>query len=290
MRKILVLRGGALGDFIVTLPALAALRRRWPAAGIELIGNATAARLATARSLVDRAHSQHDRRWSALFAQGRLPHELATWLSGFDLVINFWPDADGTLRDRFPVRPGQVVLHADALPTRAPAAAHYCQPLMALGIEPARLDYPFVDASSKRSARSRVAIHPGSGSPRKNWPAENWIELVESLPAPILLVLGEVELESWASRRLPAKVAVAANRHLEELITELAESSVFVGHDSGISHLAAACGVPSVLLFGPTDPAMWAPPVPHVRVIRRGEAMDRITVSEVRAAVMAALA
>src|SRR3954465_15700140 len=88
MQKILVLRGGALGDFIVTLPALALLRERWPEARIELVGNTTAAEIGRARGLLDVAHSQHEARWGALFSQDTLPAPLASWLAGFDLVLN----------------------------------------------------------------------------------------------------------------------------------------------------------------------------------------------------------
>jgi len=62
------------------------------------------------------------------------------------------------------------------------------------------------------------------------------------------------------------------------------ECRLFLGHDSGISHLAAACGVPCVLLFGPTDPATWAPPGPHVHVVRRDPDLTSITVADVLAA------
>src|ERR1044071_6481045 len=118
MKNILVLRGGALGDFIVTLPALALLRQRWPDARIELVGNATAAQLARERELIDVVHSQHEARWSCLFgdASARLPSEFAAWLATFDLVLNYWPDPDGELRRRFPSRSGQVFLGAPAMP------------------------------------------------------------------------------------------------------------------------------------------------------------------------------
>ena len=70
MRKILVLRGGALGDFIVTLPALALLRRRWPESRIELAGNAVAAEIGRREGLLDAVHSQHEARWSGLYGSG----------------------------------------------------------------------------------------------------------------------------------------------------------------------------------------------------------------------------
>src|SRR5262245_34806466 len=103
MRKVLVLRGGALGDFIVTLPALTWLRERWPLARIELTGNATAAVLAKHRGLLDAVHSQSEARWAKLFVADALPADFAGWLVEFDLVVSYWPDPDETLRRRFPI-------------------------------------------------------------------------------------------------------------------------------------------------------------------------------------------
>lgn len=300
MRRILVLRGGALGDFIVTLPALAALRARWPAARIELIGNAAAAALARARGVIDAAHSQHEGRWRALFDDAPLPAELEAWLAEFDLVLNYWPDPDGELRRRFPVRHEQIFLSAPAMPVGAPAAAHYCAPLRELGLEPR--EFFFSLAAPAAARREFIAVHPGSGSPKKNWPLENWHALLETLPAPTSVILGEAEAPRWsawpstrfqAARPPPAQPiegdALLIQRPLEELVAHFARCRLFLGHDSGISHLAAACGVPCVLLFGPTDPARWAPPAPHVRILHRGPDLSAIPPAEVQAAVAAAL-
>lgn len=297
MQKILVLRGGALGDLIVTLPALAGLRARWPAARIELAGNARAAELARNRGLLDAVHSQHEARWGALFGDTLLPPPLAVWLAEFDLVLSYWPDPDGALSRKFPLRAGQTFLTAAALPTEAPAAAHYCAPLRQLGIEPDALHYSLLPMDSTRPSTdisaAAIAIHPGSGSSRKNWPADRWLELMRTLPGPILLILGEAERECWAplaSAGIAAHVRPAVDLPLETLVTQLGGCRLFLGHDSGISHLAAACGVPAILLFGPTDPAMWAPPVPTVRVLQRGPTLETISVADVAREVAAVLA
>ena len=100
-RKILVLRGGALGDLVVTLPALARLRERWPGARITLVGNATAGQLALNRGLIAELFSQHEGRWAALHGTDPLPASLGAWLAAFDLVVNFWPDPDGARRRHF---------------------------------------------------------------------------------------------------------------------------------------------------------------------------------------------
>lgn len=288
MRKILVLRGGALGDFIVTLPTLAALKGRWPEAEIDFVGNRTAAEIALREGLIDRAHSQHEARWSALYDGASLPTELNRWLSGFDLVINYWPNADGALRRHFPCRSDQLFTSAEPMPTEAPAAAHYARALKSLGIampEPFyRLKIAEKTKSAKTIAPAAIAIHPGSGSTKKNWPVENWSAVLKQVATPVFLILGEAEEAHWAAARRLAhgqNIRVAQNLSLLELIAELSSCRLFLGHDSGISHLAAACGVPSVLLFGPTEPTLWAPPAAHVSVLRRGEDLRSIMVDEV---------
>ena len=326
--RILVLRGGALGDFLVTLPALGLLRTKWPGARIELVGHARAAGLGMSGGYLDAVHSQHEARWSALFsaAVAELPPALHAWLAEFDLVVNYWPDPDGTLARRFPLRAGQQFLSAPAAPILAPAARHFCELLKTLGLSTTdyrsclRLPTGNDIGPATSDPRLPVAIHPGSGSPRKNWPRERWTELMARLEEPVLLVLGEAERE-WLPtcrsllagaaaaglagnnlRRKPSAgqqsgrssvasdlptskdIHLANDLPLPELAAALARCRLFLGHDSGVSHLAAAVGTPCVLLFGPTDPGMWAPPGDHVRVLRRGESMDTIAVDEVTAA------
>jgi len=289
MQRILVLRGGALGDFIVTLPALALLRERWPGAHLELAGNATAAQLARARGLLNAVHSQHETRWSSLYGEGELPPDFARWLADFDLVVSFWPDPDRRLRRHFPRRPDQLFLCAPALPEVAPAAAHYCAALQPLGLTASRWWYPLIDPAARNVRRRGLLIHPGSGSPRKNWPAENWVELCARLELPVTLILGEAELERWAKFHQPG-FTLLVRPPLEELCAQLSRCDLFLGHDSGVSHLAAACGAPCLLLFGPTDPKMWAPPPPGVRVLQAGGEVTAISVEQVERALPAARA
>lgn len=293
MRKILVLRGGALGDFIVTLPAIALLRQRWPEARIELAGNAAAAELARARGLLDAVHSQHEARWSGLYGEAPLRAEFGDWLGGFDLVVNYWPDPEGTVRAKLPVRADQLFVHAEAHSSRAPAAAHYCEPLRQFELETRNFFFALKPLAPARRATGRsISIHPGSGSAGKNWPIERWVELCgwleRELRAQLLIVSGEAD--AVAADALAAFGRPARNLPLEDLVTHFSQCRLFLGHDSGISHLAAACGAPSILLFGPTDPARWAPPAPQVRVLRRGAEVSAIGLADLQLAVTTALA
>jgi heptosyltransferase-3 len=283
MRKILVLRGGALGDFIVTLPALALLRRRWPAAEIHLVGNPTAAALGVAAGLLDTIHSQHESRWSALYTSAPLLPPFATELATFDLVLSFWPDPDQTLARHFRNLSDPIFLTSSACPSIAPAAAHYCDPLRALSLASASFHYTL---SAPDPSAHFIAIHPGSGSAKKNWPLPRWVELSrwlrDSIHAELLIITGEADIT--AASALEPFGTPAHQLPLSALVTRLTSCRLFVGHDSGISHLAAACRVPSLLLFGPTDPYLWAPPAPRVTVLRRGPSLDAISLGDVQSA------
>jgi len=283
MRRILVLRGGALGDLLVTLPALACLRRRWPGAHLVLAGNPTAAVLAREAGLVDEVVAEHDRRWLPLFGDDDLPPDLRGFLDGFDLILSYWPDRDGCLRRHLSGRP---LVTGTPWPAQGPAAAHFCAPLLpAFGLTPDRLVYPLAAPAPQPAW---VALHPGSGSPAKNWPLARWAELARWLQverrARLFIVSGEAEAadvlagvgEPW--RQLPLPV----------LRDRLAQCRLFLGHDSGVGHLAAATGTPSVLLFGPTEPTVWAPPAPTVRVVPAAAGLAALSVPLVQAAVAAA--
>jgi heptosyltransferase III len=121
-----------------------------------------------------------------------------------------------------------------------------------------------------------VVIHPFSGSTGKNWPLERFREVAERLGTPVRWCAG------------PEEVLHAAARFdsLYELGCWLASARIYIGNDSGITHLAAAVGAPVVAIFGPTDPAVWAPRGEHVSVV--SGKLEDITVDEVLAGVRSA--
>jgi ADP-heptose:LPS heptosyltransferase len=106
-----------------------------------------------------------------------------------------------------------------------------------------------------------AVIHPFSGSPRKNWPLEKFRALAGKLEPvmPVRWCAGEEDPP------LPDAVRID---DLYELACWLAKARLYIGNDSGITHLAAAVGTPVLALFGPTDPDVWAPRGQHVRVGR----------------------
>lgn len=109
-------------------------------------------------------------------------------------------------------------------------------------------------------AHGAIVLHPFSGSTRKNWPLENFRALAARLD--------NVAWTCGPEDNLPGATRFD---NLADLARWLAGARLFIGNDSGITHLAAAVGTPTLALFGPTDPAIWCPAGDHVRWMRFAE-------------------
>ncbi len=298
--RILVIRGGALGDFILTLPVLAALRRQFPDAYLEVLGYPHIVQLAVAGGLVDHAQSIEARALAGFFARnGELADQLVQYFSDFDLIISYLYDPDEIFRTNVgrctvaqfikgPHRPGPGC--------KVHAAELYLQPLERLAILDAdpvpRLRIGALGPGPRPSAATEgepvLALHPGSGSELKNWPEARWAELLERLvhssPFHLLLVGGEAEgerLQRLAAALPPVRTRVAQSLPLARLAALFAQCAGFIGHDSGISHLAAAVGLPGLLLWGDTDEAIWRPPTERMHLIRSANGLNELPVQTV---------
>ena len=144
-----------------------------------------------------------------------------------------------------------------------------------------------------QNARQRVpdvAIHPGSGSERKNWPEPQWAELLARLGSEtnwnFLIVGGEAEGERLKrlGEKLPAdRFELAQSLPLPELAARLRSCAAFVGHDSGISHLAAALGLPGLVLWADTVEEIWRPQGERLTVVKEVAGLHTLTVERVTA-------
>jgi heptosyltransferase-2 len=289
--KILVIRGGAIGDFILTLPAIAALRRQFPQAHLEVLGYPHIVQLAVAGGLVDRVQSIEARALAGFFARnGPLDPDLADYFSEFDLIVSYLFDPDEIFRTNVGrCSHGQFIVgpHRPDEAVATHAAKVYLKPLERLAIFEAD-HLPHLSVSHQPSAINRLALHPGSGSERKNWPEERWAELLQHLLTAtelgVLLVGGEGEgdrLQRLAGAMPPARVAIAQSLALTELARLLQSCAAFIGHDSGISHLAAALGLPGLVLWGDTIEEIWRPPHEAVVVVKSAEGLRMISVEQV---------
>jgi hypothetical protein len=119
-----------------------------------------------------------------------------------------------------------------------------------------------------------ITLFVGSGGASKRWPLAEWITLSEALgrSSPIRLLAGPVEAEQWSKEQAQSFInhggaLIGQDGDLAALEDAIRTSRLFIGADSGPTHLAAQLGIPTIALFGPTDPAVWSPSGPQVRVV-----------------------
>lgn len=304
VKRILIIRGGAIGDFILTLPALKALRDAEAEAYVEILGYKHIAALAENRFYAQAVRSIEYGPFATFFAkESTLPHELVNYFASFDLIISYLHDPDRIFEDNIRRCGTKKLIRGPArIGDSEHAARQLARPIEALGIKvvdlaarifPSAEDRQFAREFLRHLPRPLVAIHPSSGSKKKNWPIENWVKLVKcadlsaSTPAliprsepskgatgrrtpkhPLVVISGEADQAQAAElQRELEGIRFAKNLALPQL-AGLLENLVFIGHDSGISHLAAGAGAHCILLFGPTDPAIWAPLNLNVRAVR----------------------
>ena len=289
--RILVLRGGALGDLILTLPLLREIRNSYRDAATHLWGICPQARLATP-ALVDRVERLDAAEFAPLFVTGQMPTIVQRRLEAFDLAISLISDPDMTVARNLAAAGVKRVIGGSC---RVRPGVHAVYQLAAvldqLGLT-LHDPVPRLPVGPNLNKRSCLGFHLGSGSAAKNWPIDRWIALTESLDGlfdDFLLVGGEADNElvrQFCSRCRMRRLRSLLNANLSELSRALHECRIFVGHDTGVTHLAAAVGTPTIALFGATDPAVWAPLGEHVRVVQsRDGLMESIGVAEVVEAV-----
>ncbi len=300
--RVLVIRGGAIGDFILTLPAIRLIRESIPNCHLEVLGYPGIMELAVAAGLADATRSLEHRTMAMLFArQGAVDPALQDYLRSFTLIISYLYDPDGHFRgslERIGVKTLLDCPHR-VVPGEGHASVQLAKPLERLAMfledEP---DWrrPFFLGEEKTFPPSRLVIHLGSGSVKKNWPLENWQELTSQIHQHLphlqfIIVTGEAEEARGLVAGDPLLPVPYEHWHglpLVELSRRLAGCDLYLGHDTGISHLASACGLPSLLLFGPTDPEIWAPPQRSVQVVdAESENLADLPVSQVWEAFLA---
>jgi heptosyltransferase III len=307
------LRGGAIGDFILTLPVLAALRRHFPRSRIELLGYPHIAQLALAGGLVDEIRALESPSLTGLFHPTGITD--ANWIEyfrGVQLLISYLYDPEGIQANNLarvcPARRLQGRHRPDETQNRH-AVDVWLDPLAELGLRGASRE-PVINlvqpgrnppvapgvtalAMGRMASTERwLALHAGSGSERKNWPEPLWLALLRKIWSETqwhtLLVGGEAEggrLERLSQGAPADRIRLAQNLPLLELAHWLLPCAGFVGHDSGITHLAAALGLFGVVLWGPSNPHIWQPLSSKMTLLKAPGELANLTVERVFAAI-----
>ncbi len=279
--NIFVWHQGALGDVLLAGPALQAVAAHYPGARLTLVGSPEPLSLLTASLPAAEVWNAQRAIWLDLFqAGGQIESRLKSVLARFDLALVFSPHRQPEFLDRFRLAGVPHVFWLPSFPVQArvPIRQLQAEHLQAGGLrtplEPFRLVIPDPDlhrarAWMKTQGRPRTflaALAPGSGHALKNWPLASYVELALSLEehyrAQVWWVVGPAEagLEAELQKKLPdQELRLLKDLPLSQLAAALSGFQLYVGNDSGVTHLAAALGQPAVVaIFGPSDPVIWA--------------------------------
>lgn len=301
--RCLVIHPGALGDVLLAVPALAHLSRL--GFGTTLAVDARLAALFTASGLVDGVRDLESLALHRLFVEPADSKALGAG-AAYDAVVSWFGAGDATFRASLAAAARTVVVARAAPPPGAGrhVARHLLETLTAFGPLPA--DWPDARFGVAASDQGKVAawlgdrgiepaavivLQPGAGSASKIWPG--FAELARRLRGagtPVVALAGpadQVAVEALVSDGAMDEEHLARDWPLPRIAALLSLARAAVGNDSGPTHLAAVVGCPTVALFGPSDPAMWAPIGLHVRVVagpRGGATWTGVDVERVQAA------
>jgi ADP-heptose:LPS heptosyltransferase len=266
--RTLVVHVGGIGDFLLACPAIRRLAEDGP---VEILGHRVRAGLAVAAGFAQAAHDLDAVDFDSALTAPTL--RLRSLLERFDSAVVWMKDA-GEIERTFGRCGINDVRVCPGLPPEdwtAHASDYY---LSSLGFQCAAPDTgpllkdAFSEPANDGSAPSYdVVIHPGSGGKRKNWPLDRFLALATMLTnqgRSVTWSLGPAEEDT----QLPAQSRTTKPCSLRELARRLASACLYIGNDSGITHLAAAVGCPTLAIFGPTNPRIWAPLGPHVQIIQ----------------------
>lgn len=295
--RILVIRGGAIGDFILTLPAVAALRKQFPQTYLEVLGYPHVALLAKLAGYVDEVRSIEAKALAGFFARhGALDPALSEHFGTFNIIVSYLYDPDQVFQENVARSSKAQFIAGQHRPDEAQnihATEVFLKPLERLaifGAEPVpRINLP----PGLRSGTRTLVIHPGSGSEAKNWPEKHWATLLRIIametPWRVLLAGGEAEgdrLQRLSSIMPIERLNVAMHQPLTELAARLAACDAFIGHDSGITHLAAAVGLRGIALWSGTKPSIWRPRTEQFELLRDERGLSQLEPAQVFAAAM----
>lgn len=279
-----MIRIRSMGDCILTTPALAILKRARPDAAIAVVvdqrfraifeGNPEISELLDPDWMVLR-------RWHADLCLNLHGGERSAWMT----AISGAPCRAGFAHFRHPwvynvrIPRAQEILHVDR---KVHTAEHLASAMFYLGAPQTEIPQARLFAGQTRSAgRPYAVIHPMAALPEKTWPAERFAEAARYLERshelePVFVCGAGEDLSEFGAWR---KVVGAP---LGEMKTLLAGAALFLGNDSGPAHMAAAFGIPVVVIFGSSDPVVWAPWRTQAEVVTGRGGIQTVAVRDVQ--------
>jgi hypothetical protein len=284
--KALAIFPGALGDFVCFLPALAEIAR---GRAVDLLARAEVGGLVPPAV---RAASLERRELARLFAAGADLGEAEEFFRPYGAVYSWHGSADAAFRDNFaraacakgklfPFRPAALRGHITDYYLTCIGAAPGARPEVAPRPAAVQWARAWLDAHGMgvkgnndgvKANNPILIVAPGSGGKEKNWPREFFRAVIDewrrSASGKVAVVLGPAENDEmpfWTGI-----AAVARGLNLAELAALLSLADIYVGNDSGVTHLAAAVGAPTIALFGPSGATEWSPRGENVQVVRLG--------------------
>ena len=273
--RVVVLRALGLGDLLTAVPALRALRRAHPAAHVSLAAPAALRELALHTGAVD----------DVVDTAPLAP--LAPQLTGADLAVNLHGRGPQSTALLAATAPRRLVSYGLADGPRWTADEHevvrWCRLLDESGISADPCDLRLAVPSVEPPVAGAVVVHPGAAQVSRRWPVQRWGRVAAALAADghdvrVTGGPGEQDLaqEVAHSAGLGPQAVLAGRTDLLGLSALVASARLLVSPDTGVAHLATAFGTPSVVLFGPTPPALWGPPAdrPQHRALWAGRPGD----------------
>ncbi|MGD8459280.1 MAG: glycosyltransferase family 9 protein [Desulfobacterales bacterium] len=273
--KLFILHQGALGDVVLTFPAIIALRKEFDT--IDILCQGQIGKLAVKLGLIDKKYPLEAAYLATLFSD-QVDTKIKDLISSYTktLVFSFSSDLENTI-NQISDRPCLRIPPRPPAPDSIHVAEYVIQHLISGGLLKATdLENAESDRQKKQARKdhpidiSKIIIHPGSGSIRKRWPLANFLNLADDLEKKgwqPQFVCGPAEPDLIAEIR-NQKRPVHAFSELTDLVDWLETAGGYIGNDSGVSHLAAFLGLPSVVIFGPADPLRWKPLGPGVEIVR----------------------
>lgn len=284
-QKIFIHHNGALGDVLLSLPALEIIREH--AGIIHLSGRPDVVHFLKAVGHVDEASDSGSMLLSSFYTE-KMDDRARTFLSGFTRAFVFTKGEDALLaaQVRSIIPDTQTVITIPPAGARTHIAEFRAQQLSGGSVSPVTFEIPLpykekarrllLEAGYREGERPLVVLHPGSGGRRKCWPAEHYLRLVERLGKArdlfFVILSGPAEdeglirvLRSFSEHR--TNVVHYRNVDLAVVAALLRMSAVYIGNDSGITHLAGMVSKKVVALFGPTDPVLWKPYCKDIAIV-----------------------